>query len=120
MFEVEYYEENNKCPVFEFIKALPPKEQAKILREIDLLEEFGLSLGLPHIKKLQGAYSSLWELRIKHSTNNFRIFYFNYIDGKFVLLHAMRKTSNKTPRGHLEIAFKRMKNYLKGCDNNEA
>ncbi|MDK2821519.1 MAG: hypothetical protein PWP31_1484 [Clostridia bacterium] len=59
MFEIEYYEENNKCPVFDFIKTLSPKEQAKILREIDLLAEFGLSLGLPHIKKLQGPFNNL-------------------------------------------------------------
>lgn len=59
MFVIEYYEENGKYPVFEFIQGLSPKEQAKILREIDLLAEFGLALGLPHIKKMQGYYNSL-------------------------------------------------------------
>ncbi|NPV89620.1 MAG: type II toxin-antitoxin system RelE/ParE family toxin [Firmicutes bacterium] len=96
----------------EFIQGLTPKEQAKILREIDLLKEFGLALGLPYIKKMQGNYNSLWELRIKHSSNDFRIFYFVFSGGKFILLHAIRKTSEKTPKKHLETSMRRMKNYL--------
>lgn len=51
LFEIEYYTENNKCPVYEFIKSQIPKDQAKILKEIDLLAEFGLSLGMPYIKR---------------------------------------------------------------------
>ncbi|OPY56021.1 MAG: hypothetical protein A4E55_02342 [Pelotomaculum sp. PtaU1.Bin035] len=34
--------------VFPFPPDRGAKEQAKMLREIDLLEEFGLSLGMPH------------------------------------------------------------------------
>ena len=49
LFEVEYYQENDGAPVVDFISDRSPKEQAKILREIDLLEEFGLFLGMPRI-----------------------------------------------------------------------
>ena len=34
MYKVKYYAENNNSPVVEFIENQPPKEQAKILREI--------------------------------------------------------------------------------------
>jgi len=119
LFEIEYYTEKGKYPVLEFIQKQSPKEQAKVLREIDLLEEFGLSLGLPHIKKIQG-HDDLWELRIKHSSNNFRIFYFCYTGGKFVLLHGIRKTSGKTPSRDIKTADKRKQNYLKGSVNNES
>ncbi|WP_279237222.1 type II toxin-antitoxin system RelE/ParE family toxin [Alkaliphilus pronyensis] len=68
MYEVEYYSEKGEYPVYNFISTLSPKEQAKILREIDLLSEFGLALGMPHTKKIQGI-DNLWELRIKHSSN---------------------------------------------------
>jgi phage-related protein len=104
----------------EFLSALNPKEQAKILREVDLLQDFGLYLGYPHIKKLEGSYNKLWELRIKQSTNDFRIFYFSYDQGKFILLHGIRKTSKKTPKADLDISLKRMTNYLKGCDQSES
>lgn len=42
--------------------------------------------------------NGILELRIKQSTNNFRIFYFNFINNKFILLHAIRKVSQKTPK----------------------
>ena len=115
MFVIEYYTEKGKCPVLEFIEKLTPKEQAKILREIDLLEEFGLPLGMPHIRKIQG-YEDIWELRIKHSSNNFRIFYLCYTGGKFVLLHGIRKTTGKTPARDIKTAEKRMRYYLKGSE----
>jgi phage-related protein len=86
-----------------------------MLREIDLLAEFGFSLGMPHIKKMQGT-EDLWELRIKHSSNNFRIFYFCYSGGKFVLLHGIRKTTGKTPKKALDLAYKRMNLYVKGSE----
>ncbi|MDX9872523.1 MAG: type II toxin-antitoxin system RelE/ParE family toxin [Clostridia bacterium] len=113
---IEYYTENNKNPVAEFLSQLSSKEQAKILREIDLLQEYGLFLGPPHIKKLEGRYNRLWELRIKQSTNDFRIFYFVFNQGRFVLLYGFRKTTNKTPSSVLELSLKRMENYLKGSE----
>ncbi len=53
MYIVEYYTEKDKYPVFDFISSLNHKEQAKVLREIDLLSEFGFALGLPHIKSIK-------------------------------------------------------------------
>ena len=119
MYEIIYYSEKNSIPVLNFLKNLSAKEQAKILREIDLLEHFGFALGMPHIKKLTGT-DNLWELRIKHSSNNFRIFYFNFVNNKFVLLHAFRKTSQKTPVKDINLALSRQFKYIKGCDINES
>jgi len=76
-WEVELYEKENKeCPVLDFILSLPPKHRAKIEREIDLLEEFGIILTYPHTPKIQGGrYKGLWELRIKIASDISRIFY---------------------------------------------
>lgn len=111
LYEVEYYVENDYCPVSEFISNQSPKVQAKILREIDLLQEFGFYLGMPYIRKIQGD-KDLWELRIKHSSNIFRVFYFCFTGGKFVLLHAIKKTTEKTPKNDLHIALARKARYL--------
>lgn len=118
MYEIKYYTKKDKSPVVEFIKLLTPKEQSKILREIDLLQEFGLFLGLPHIKKMLGT-NDLWELRIKQSSNNFRILYFCYTRGTFVLLHGFRKTTGKTPSNEIDLAEKRKNTYLEGSDKDE-
>jgi len=114
-FIVELYKkENNQCPVLDFITSLKPKQQAKIEREIDLLEEFGIELLFPHTRKLEGEkYKDLWELRIKQGTDSFRIFYFMYIGNKYVFLHGIVKKSNKTPVGDIEIALKRMQDYIR-------
>lgn len=119
MYEVIYFSDNGKSPILNFLLKLSVKEQAKILREIDLLAKFGFSLGMPHIKRITGT-DSLWELRIKHGSNNYRIFYFHFINNKFILLHAIRKTTQKTPIKDIKLALKRQVKYVKGCDNNES
>jgi len=109
-----YKKENEDCPVLDFIQSLTAKERSKIEREIDLLEEFGLNLYFPHTRKIEGdKYKGLWELRIKLATNDFRIFYFFYKDKKFILLHSIKKKTDKTPVRDLETAKARMENYIK-------
>ena len=111
MFEIIYYTENNYCPILKFLKSIPKKDQAKILREIDLLNEFGLNLGMPHIKKMNSS-DNIWELRIKHSTNNYRVFYFTLKEKKFLLLNVFHKKSQKTPQNELKRAIQYKNNYL--------
>lgn len=112
MFEVEFFTEGNRTPVLEFILRQSKKEQAKILREIELLEEFGYNLGMPHTRNVKG-YDDLWELRIQHGSNYFRLLYFPPAGKKYVLLHGIRKTDRKIPKKELEIACSRMKRYRK-------
>lgn len=53
MWEIPLYEnENGNIPVNEFISAQSDKMKAKILSEIDLLEESGIRLRLPHSRSL--------------------------------------------------------------------
>jgi phage-related protein len=113
MNEIVYHCDNDIYPVVvEFIKSSPDKGAAKVLREIDLLEAHGFYLGMPHIKKMSGT-KSLWELRIKHSSNNYRIFYFHYVNKEFILLHAIHKKSKRTPKSDIKISTDRMNNYIK-------
>lgn len=97
--------------LIDFISGLPNKDKAKISREIDMLKEFGFSLGMPYIKKLEGT-DKFWKIRIKYSTNNYRIFYFHYIDGFFVLLHGIHKKSMKTPVKDIKLAINRINEYI--------
>ena len=109
-----YKKENKECPVLNFIQSLNAKERSKIEREIDLLEEFGLNLYFPHTRKIESnKYKGLWELRIKLATNDFRIFYFLYKDKKFILLHSIKKKTDKTPVRDLETAKARMEDYIR-------
>jgi len=74
-----------------FLTSLTDKEIAKIIRTIELLEEFGNTLGMPHSRHLA---DGLLELRIRGS-REVRIFYCFHKD-RAVLLHAYVKKTQKT------------------------
>lgn len=116
MYEVIYYNKDDKSPIVDFLIKLPKKDQAKILREIDLLEQFGISLGMPHVKKMAGT-DDLWELRVKQGSNNYRVFYFTMKQRRLVLLHAFQKKTQKTPNKEIKIAENRKSEFLERGDS---
>lgn len=117
MYKIYYYEKNSRFPVLEFIKKLQPKSQAKIARSINLLEEFGFRLSKKYIKKITGTFD-LWELRIQHSSNNYRIFFFLYHKEKFILLHAFTKKTMKTPQKEIKAALANLTEFKKQRSDN--
>jgi phage-related protein len=107
-WKIEFYATaQGNYPVQEFIAAQAAKTQARILQCIDLLEDFGLSLGEPHVEKV----GDVWELKVRTGTERYRILYFAYTGRKFILLHAFLKKTKKTPAAELKIAENRMKDY---------
>lgn len=103
MWQIHFYEDRHgKSPVLEFINSLSPKDRAKVNNIFRLLEEFGTNLGMPHAHRIEGR---LWELR----TGDNRLFYFLYLERKFVILHGFRKQSMKTPEKEIATALRRMK-----------
>lgn len=108
--EVEFYStEDGDEVVADFLDSLPSKDLAKVIRDIDLLSEYGTDLREPYAKHIDG---SIWELRSKFSSNCYRIFYFIWRDNKLILLHGFAKKTQKTPKRELETAKKRMNDYL--------
>ncbi len=109
---IEYYvTSEGKCPVKDFIDSLLPESKAKYVFIADLLEEHGISVREPYVKPLTGT-KKLFEIRIKDKANIHRILYFTFTGRKFVLLHGFTKKTEKTPSGEIEIALKRMNDYL--------
>lgn len=78
-------------PVETFLSSLQAKEIAKVIRTIELLEEFGNNLGMPHSRHLA---DGLLELRIR-GTREIRVFYC-FHKSRAILLHACIKKSQKT------------------------
>ena len=116
---MEMYEKlDGKVPVLDFILTLDPKQQAKIYREIDLLEKFGNELHYPHVDSIKGdKYKGLLELRIELSSNIFRIFFFLPQSNNAILLHGIVKKKRKTPPRELDAALDRMKEYIRRKKN---
>lgn len=109
--EVEFYEtEAGEEVVAEFLQSLPPKDMAKVLRDIDLLADYAPNLHEPYTKHIEGP---LWELRSKFSSNIYRIFYFIRKENKLVLLHGFKKKTQKTPPSEIELAKRQLQDYEK-------
>ncbi|ODS30612.1 MAG: hypothetical protein SCARUB_04272 [Candidatus Scalindua rubra] len=104
-WRIEYYEDHRgDKPVEAYIDSLPVEKQANIFRLFDLLEEFGIQLGTPYLKHIEG---KIWEMR----PGSERILYFTFTGRKFVLLNGFTKKTRKTPKKEIKIAQKRKKDY---------
>src|SRR3972149_552439 len=89
--------------VIEFIGKLEKPTQAKILRSIELIEQYGRNLGMPHVRKVT---TRLYELRIR-GRQEIRIFYFFHKENAF-LVHGIIKKTQKIPKREVETAMKRI------------
>jgi phage-related protein len=86
--------------------AMPAKIQARMLKLLEMVEAHGANLGMPHTKPMG---DGLFEIRAKAETGIGRAF-FCYVQGEHVMiLHAIVKKTQKTPKKDLELARKRMK-----------
>ena len=108
---VFYRDGDGNEPVKNFILEQSDEAIGAILHVFDLLYRFDLSLGKPYIEKVEG---KIWSLRIKHSSDYYRIFYFAVTGKKFVLLHAVKKKRDKLTKGDIELATSRMNDHELG------
>lgn len=90
-----------------FISKLQKPTISRILHTINLLEQFGAHLNLPHTKKID---TNLHELRIR-SKQTVRIFY-TLRPNQAILIHGFIKKTNKTPKKEITIATKKLKTIL--------
>lgn len=110
MFDVEYYEkEDGTFPAEEFILSLDAKMQAKMFRELELLETFGNELREPHSKPLG---DGIYEIRAKVASDITRVLYFFVINKKIILTNGFVKKTQKTPESEITLAKKYRKDYL--------
>lgn len=95
----------------DFILSQDIQSQAEIMQSIKLLSEYGLALGIPHVKPLD---NKIYELRVKTKDKGYRLLYFAYINKTFVFTHGFIKKTQKTPRKNIDLAIKRMNIFIKG------
>ena len=110
MFDVEYYEkEDGTFPAEEFILSLDAKMQAKMFRELELLETFGNEVREPHATPLGDGID---EIRAKVASDITRVLYFFVVNKKIILTNGFVKKTQKTPDSEITLAKKYRKDYL--------
>ena len=107
---IELYREGTRVPVEEFLNSLDRQDRDKVTAKIDFLGEYGVALGPPHVKHLQG---KLWELRVT-GRKQIRILYFVRTGQRIILLHGFVKKTQEVPRREIETALTRMQKVERG------
>jgi phage-related protein len=103
-----YQDKHGSEPVKDFILEQSYAARGEILHVLDLLYEFDLNLGKPYVEKVQG---KIWALRIKHSSDYYRILYFACSGQNFILLHAIKKKRDKLLASDIDLAIERMNEH---------
>lgn len=115
-FNIEFYRdnENKRCYIEEFLDSLDTKAKVHTLRNIQLLSDFGYSLREPYSKSID---DGIFELRIKQSSNTYRILYFFFKDKNIILTNGFIKKTNKTPRNEIIFAKECKNKFYRGVEN---
>jgi phage-related protein len=111
MRKIMFYRlETGKSPVEAFFDKLTNKQFEKIAFVLDLIEQIDI-VPRKYFKKLKGT-DGIWEVRVQHGNNTFRILGFFHGKDLVVLNHAFTKKSQKTPKKDILLAEKRKRDYL--------
>lgn len=114
-YDVDFFiKENGECPVKEFLLSIDKKMRAKILVDIDLLEENGPQLREPYSKHLE---DGIFEIRAKQGSNITRVLYFFFVGKKIILTNGFIKKTQKTPPSEIETAKKYRAEYMERKEN---
>lgn len=89
--------------------ALPAGILANLLHILELVEEFGPSLGRPHTAPLG---KGLFEIRAKGREGISRSFFCSIKGQEIVILHTFIKKTQKVPKKHMDMARKRLKEVM--------
>ena len=91
-----------------FRHGLSDEDDALVAAAIAQLAKRG-SAELARTKLASKLKNDIWELRPRHH----RVLYFlDSEDSKYVLVQGFRKASQRTPRRHIELAERRIRQYL--------
>lgn len=107
---VNFYESSSgRSPVEDFIEKLQKADKARFAEVIVGLSELGLEYTRVQFKPLRG---KLWEIKFSAPGGGYRMAYVILKVQEMVILHAFKKSTQKTPLRDLELAEKRMKEVL--------
>ena len=110
-YTIEYYHRRDgSCPTEEFLDSLDMKHRAKMLKSIQLVEEYGIELREPYSKSLG---DGIFEFRAKLGSDIMRVLYFFCFGKCVILINGFVKKTSKTPTAILDYAKQCRTDYLK-------
>lgn len=110
MFIRFYKSSSGREPVKDYILSLPDRDKRDVFASIDDIRTNDLKASTVIFRPIKG-YPKLWEIKI-FSAASHRIFYCMLTRKEMVLLHALKKKSQKTPENDLSVAYARLKEVM--------
>jgi len=109
-WEALFYETlSGRKPVAKFLRGLSAQAHGKCVKYIAMLQEHGRLLPAQYLEKVRG---ELWALRPEFGGNEYRIIFFHDdVSKKFVVVHAIQKTSQRIPEDDISTAESRMDDW---------
>ena len=120
-YKIEVYQTaSGRSPFKNFLDELTDKKDSKKEKElaqiklaIGRLEKLGLAVNSEFPKTMKKIRNDIYELR----PGNNRVLFFYFKGNTFVLLHAFRKKSQKTPLKEIDMAIQEMNDYKQRYEN---
>lgn len=106
---VFYRNQNGKEPVKQDLLNLPIEERANAFERLSSIQKYGLDYTRVTFKPIKG---KLWEIKYKYK-NQHRILYCVRNPETMVLLHYIKKKTQKLAKQDREIAEKRMMEVIR-------
>ncbi len=98
--KVIYHPEVEEC-----IRTLPEKDNSRVVKIIDLFEDYKFNLTQVYLKKIT---KGIWELR----AGRYRLL-FGIIRGDAIIVSMFMKKTQKTPKQEINLAISRLRAYEK-------
>ena len=112
VMKVDFYRTSEvKCPVGDYLDALNAKQAQKVmwtLRAVEILAPVPAS----YLQKMVNT-DDLWEVRISHAGNIFRLLGWVAPSGKLMLAHGFTKKTQATPAREIAVTENRKHEYEK-------
>jgi phage-related protein len=102
---------------YDFYNEQDEKTRAKILYVINLVLELKI-VPKTYLKRISGS-QGIYEIRVKHGPNNFRIFCFFDERQLVVLMNCFQKKSKKIPLKVIRLAERLKKEYYEEKNSSE-
>jgi phage-related protein len=90
------------------LKKFPVSIRADLADALARLDE-GLNLSMPLSRPMPGIGPGVHELRLKDTGTTYRVIYAVVVSERIAVFHAFKKTTRATPKAHLDLARKRLK-----------
>lgn len=107
---VLYATERGDSPIDAFLDGLDKKSRAKVAAYLSLLEEEGPNLKRPYADVVRG---KIRELRIHHSSNQYRVLYFFHVRDQIIVVHALSKKTQQLKEKDIELSERRMEDWMR-------